>query len=56
LVSNAVLVWNTHQMQQITDRMRQEGYKVDDDLLARISPQAFKKIIVHGTYNFEEIS
>lgn len=37
LVSNAVLVWNTHHMQQIVDRMRREGYQVEDDTLARIS-------------------
>lgn len=56
LVSNAVLVWNTHHMQHIVDRMRSEGYKVDDEILAKISPLSFKKILVHGTYNFEEIA
>lgn len=55
LVSNAVLVWNTHHMQQITDRMQKEGYQAENELLAKISPLSFKKIIVHGMYNFEEI-
>ncbi|MEI7493117.1 MAG: Tn3 family transposase [Alphaproteobacteria bacterium] len=55
-VSNAVLVWKTHQTQQILDRLRREGYKVDDALLAKISLLSSKNIIFHGTYNFEEIS
>jgi TnpA family transposase len=55
LVSNAVLVWNTHHTQQIVDRMRREGYKVEDDMLARISPLSLKNIITHGMYDFVEM-
>jgi TnpA family transposase len=55
LVSNAVLVWNTHHMQQIVDRMRREGYQVEDDILARISPLSLKNIITHGMYDFVEV-
>ena len=55
LVSNAVLVWNAHHMQHIVDRMRCEGYKVDDEILAKISPLSIKNILVHGTYSFEEV-
>ncbi len=55
LVSNAVLVWNTHHMQHIVERMRCEGYKVDDEILAKISPLSIKNILVHGTYSFEEV-
>ena len=55
LVSNSVLVWNTHHMQQITDRMRNEGHDIEDESLSRVSPLSLKKIIVHGMYNFEEI-
>lgn len=55
LVSNAVLVWNTHHMQHIIDRMRRENYKVEDKVLSKISPLSFKNFLVHGTYNFEEI-
>lgn len=55
LVSNAVLVWNTHHMQQIVDRMRREGYQVENDMLARISPLSLKNIITHGMYDFVEV-
>jgi TnpA family transposase len=55
LVSNAVLVWNTHHIQQTVDRMRREGYKVEDDVLARISPLSLKNIITHGMYDFVEV-
>ena len=56
LVSNAVLVWNTHHTQQIVDRMRREDTKSrKDDTLARISPLALKNIITHGMYDFVEV-
>ena len=42
-------------MQQIVDRMRHEGYEVDDEILAKISPLSIKNIPVHGTYCFEEV-
>jgi TnpA family transposase len=51
LVSNAILLWNTHHMQQIVNRMQCEGYKVEDDMLARISPLSLKNIITHGMYS-----
>jgi TnpA family transposase len=56
LVSNTVLVWNTHHMQQIVNRMRREGLEADDTILAKISPLSIKNILVHGTYSFEEIT
>ena len=56
LVSNNVLVWNTHHMQEIINRMRAAGHEVEDKIIARISPLSIKNIFVHGTYSFEEIS
>jgi TnpA family transposase len=55
LVTNAVLFWNTHHVQRIVDRMKAEGYNVDESVLAKISLLSHKNLIVHGIYNFEEI-
>lgn len=51
-LSNAILLWNTHHLQHITDQFKRSGIKYDDEDLARISPLLFKHIIMHGTYNF----
>ncbi len=52
LVSNAILYWNTVQISKIVDQLIKEGYPVNDEDLARISPLIFKHIIMHGTYHF----
>jgi TnpA family transposase len=51
-LSNAILLWNTHHIQHITDHFRRGGIKYNDQDLSRISPLLFKHIIMHGTYNF----
>jgi TnpA family transposase len=56
LLSNAVLVWNTYHMQQTVQTLRAQGYPVDNDDLARISPLWFKNILVHGTYDFSDLA
>ena len=53
LLSNAVVVWNTIQMQRIVDQLRAAGEVVSDRDLAHISPLAFAHVIPNGTYNFE---
>jgi TnpA family transposase len=55
LLSNAVLVWNTHHIEQTVQVLRAQGYPVDDNDLARISPLAFRNMLVHGTYDFSDI-
>ncbi|WP_040534773.1 Tn3 family transposase [Legionella drancourtii] len=55
LVSNAVLVWNTHHIQKVVDRLRAEGYVISSEHLQKISPLMFKHIQIHGTYHFEDI-
>lgn len=55
LVSNAVLVWNTHHIQQIVDELRAEGYDIPSEHLQKISPLMFKHIQIYGTYHFEDI-
>ena len=52
LLSNAVLVWNTHHMAQTVSELRRLGYSVDYVDLARISPLSFRDILVNGTYDF----
>ena len=55
LVSNAVLVWNTHHIQKIVDDLRAEGYDIKSEHLQKISPLMFKHIQIYGTYHFEDI-
>lgn len=55
LVSNAVLVWNTHYMQKIVDDLRTEGYDIKSEHLQKISPLMFKHIQIYGTYHFEDL-
>lgn len=56
LLSNAVLVWNTHHIARTVSVLRRQGHPVDDLDLARISPLGFKNILVHGTYDFSDTS
>ena len=50
-----MLVWNTHHIEHTVNALRAQGYPVDDHDLARISPLAFRNILVHGTYDFRDI-
>jgi len=54
LLSNAVLVWNTHHIASTVSKLRRQGHAVDDQDLARISPLWFKHILVHGAYDFSD--
>lgn len=54
LLSNAVLVWNTHHIARTVSELRRQGHRVDDDDLAHISPLWFKDVLVHGTYDFSD--
>ena len=55
LLSNAVLLWNTHHMQRITEKLREQGMMIEDEHIAKISPLMFKHIQIHGTYHFDRI-
>ena len=52
LLSNAVVVWNTVQMQKIVAQLRASGEEILDEHLARISPPACQHVIPNGTYHF----
>lgn len=51
LISNAVLVWNTLQIQRIVEELRASGQSVDDEDLARVSPLLRAHVIPNGSYD-----
>lgn len=51
LICNAVLVWNTLQIQRIVEGVRASGYPVKDADLARVSPLLRAHVIPNGTYD-----
>jgi len=56
LVTNAIIVWNTRYMQAVIDQLKEEGYPVNEEDLAHISPCRFDHINKHGrlTFNVEK--
>jgi TnpA family transposase len=50
LISNAVLVWNTIQIQKIVEELRASGPVSDEDL-ARVSPLLRSHVIPNGSYD-----
>jgi TnpA family transposase len=51
LISNAVLVWNTIQIQRIVDGLRASGHPVKDEDLARVFPLLRAHVIPNGSYD-----
>lgn len=51
LLGNAVLVWNTMQIQRIVEGLRAAGYTVRDEDLARVSPFLRARVIPNGSYD-----
>jgi len=52
VVTNAVVVWNTVYMQAVLDQLRAEGYRVQEEDLAHLSPARFEHINPYGKYYF----
>jgi TnpA family transposase len=52
LLTNAVLAWNTHQMQITVDRWRRSNQPIQDAWLARMGPAHFSHINFRGTFKF----
>ena len=50
--SNAMVLWNTEQMQKVYEILGQKGVKVAQEDMARVLPLSTKNILVHGQYNF----
>ena len=54
LLTNAVVVWNTVYVQEVVTQLRTEGYPVQDEGLAHLSPARFEHINRLGKYTFAE--
>jgi hypothetical protein len=54
LLSNAVVVFNTVQFEQIIETLRHTGDEVDSADLGRLSPLAHSHVIPNGTYHFHD--
>lgn len=52
LVLNMVVLWNTVYLDAIVKHLRQQGYPVRDEDLARLSPLGWQHINVQGRYAF----
>ena len=52
LVLNCITLWNTVYLDRILTELRQSGFPVRDQDVARIHPYRFKHINVHGHYAF----
>ena len=53
LVTNAIVTWNTHQMNQIIQRAEQAGRVFDDVDLGRLSPTLHAHIVLNGRYHID---
>ena len=52
LVVNIIALWNTLYMEAVLTQLRQEGYPVRDEDVARLSPLIFEHINLLGRYSF----
>jgi TnpA family transposase len=52
LLTNIVLAWNTHRMNEVVERLRRDGMGVEDVYLRRMGPVHFGHINFRGTFSF----
>lgn len=52
LLTNLVLAWNTHRMQEMVEHWRRTGRKIEDAWLARMGPAHFAHVNFRGTFKF----
>lgn len=52
LLTNIVLAWNTNRMNEVVERLRKDGMKIDDAWLRRIGPVHFGHINFRGAFRF----
>ncbi|WP_439590536.1 Tn3 family transposase [Hydrogenophaga sp.] len=52
LLTNVVIAWNTHRMQEVVDRFAKDKHPIDDDWLAHMGPVHFSGINFRGTMDF----
>lgn len=55
LVSNAILYWNTIQINDIVENLRSQGEDIDKETLSHISLLPFKHVVPNGAYFIEDI-
>ncbi|QIN85414.1 Tn3 family transposase (plasmid) [Rubrobacter tropicus] len=53
LLVDAVILWNTVHYQEALDAIRAEGYPVNDEDLAHLSPRRYARINPYGRYRFD---
>jgi hypothetical protein len=51
-VLNVIVLWNTLYIEAALDQLRQEGYLVKDEDVARLSPLLYEHINMLGRYSF----
>ena len=54
LVSNAILYWNTIQINDLVEGLRRHGEEIDDETLSHISLLPYKHVLPNGTYFIDE--
>lgn len=54
LVSNAILYWNTKNISNTVNDLRQRGEVVENETLSHISLLPYKHIIPNGSYFIED--
>ncbi|HDC7066959.1 TPA: transposase, partial [Staphylococcus aureus] len=52
LLTNIVLAWNTHRMNEVVERLRKDGTNIEDDWLRRMGPGHFGHINFRGIFSF----
>jgi TnpA family transposase len=52
LLTNIVLAWNTNRMNEVVERLRKDGMKIDDAWLRRMGPGHFGHINFRGVFSF----
>lgn len=53
LVTNCITLWNTAYLDMILNQLRESGYPVRDEDIARLHPYWYKHINVAGHYSFQ---
>ncbi len=54
LVSNAILYWNTIQINDLVEGLRRRGEEIDNETLSHISLLPYKHVLPNGTYFIDE--
>jgi hypothetical protein len=52
LLTNIVLAWNTHRMNDVIERLRKDGTKIEDAWLRRMGPGHFGHVNFRGIFSF----